>query len=96
MNKCGLPMPTDLKQRIASMKEAAEKAQDAPAYSVADCIFVKKANPAAVLALIDEIERLERENKLLRDAAKDADGDTRSAATEARWQASQGEDYGSY
>jgi len=41
----------------------------------------------------DEIERLQRQ---LRQAERDAREDARGAATEAHWQHAQGEEYGSY
>ena len=74
-------MHDNLKQRIATMKAAAEKARDAygnlawftvPALqhrnpiSVIDSEHIAQASPVAVLALIGELERLERENERIR------------------------------
>jgi hypothetical protein len=61
-------MPTDLKQRIAKMKEAAEALKGVKSgcdITHADPRFVDfilKCSPANVLALIAETERLETEN----------------------------------
>lgn len=74
---------SDLAQRIAEMKAAAEKARDAYPnvawFTVADlqrsrvvlsvvCSeYIAQASPAAVLALIAELERQEREVERLRE-----------------------------
>jgi hypothetical protein len=56
-------MPTDLKQRIAQMKVTCEQAASWNSTEAAD--FRRLVTPVAVLALIAEIERLERENAQL-------------------------------
>jgi hypothetical protein len=59
----------DLKQRIAAMKEAAEKAQRTPMWRMDSRVsleFERHVKPDSVLALIAELERLERENAELK------------------------------
>jgi cell division protein FtsB len=71
-------MPTDnLKERIAEMREACTPPYDR---------FLETCTPESVLALIDEIERLERENAELKQHVADLNHDLDAAIKECNEQ----------
>lgn len=87
-------MPTEPRDIVVEARALLTKC--APSGKItngADAYLFDMRAPELLRQLCDEVERLRKQVKQM---AQDARDDAEGAATEARWQERQGEDYGSY